>query len=112
MCTSVIWVVDAIDSLTLSVIPSPALTSLSRASRLLARNSRIGQTEGNLVKSVVITLSWDFLVSTLTQPRKELHIATLFMAPVKAIGDKFDSAPAGLGFHRRGAPVRRNGIKR
>ena len=36
----------------------------------------------------------------------------LLRAPVKAIDDKFDSAPAGLGFRRRGAPERRNGTKR
>ena len=66
------------------------------------------ETGGNLVKSWVIPLSWDFLVSTLTHSRKELHIATLFRAPVNDVGDKFGSAPAGLGFRRRGASERRN----
>ena len=55
------------------------------------------------------TLSWDFLVFTLTHPTKELHIATLFGAPVN---DEFGSAPTGPGFYRRGAPERRNGTKR
>ena len=32
-------------------------------------------------------------------------------APVNAVDDKFDSAPAGLGFRRGGAPERRNGTK-
>ena len=86
--------------------------SLSSLHALLARNSRNGETGGNLVKSWVIPLSWDFLVSTLTHPSKELHIATLFKALVNDVGDKFGSAPAGLGFHRRGAPERRNGTKR
>ena len=64
------------------------------------------------MKSWVISLSWDFLVSTLTHPSKELHIATLFRAPVNDVGDKFGFAPAGLGFRRRAAPERRNGTKR
>ena len=64
------------------------------------------------MKSWVITLSWDFVVSTLTHPSKELHIATLFMAPVNDVGDKFGSALAGLGFRRRGALDRRNDTKR
>ena len=62
--------------------------------------------------SWVITLSWDFLVSTLTHPSKDLHIATLFRAPDNDVGDKFGSAPAGLGFRRRGALERQNGTKR
>ena len=64
------------------------------------------------MKSWVITLSWNFLVSTLTHPSKELHIPTLFGAPTNDVCDKFGSAPAGLGFRRRGAPERRNGTKR
>ena len=71
-----------------------------------------GETRGNLVKSWVIPLSWEFLVSTLTHPSKELHISTLFRAPVNDVGDKFGSAPAGLGFRRSGDPERRNGTKR
>ena len=51
-------------------------------------------------------------MSTLTHPSKELHIATLFRAPVNDVGDKFGSAPAGLGFRRRGAPEHRDGTKR
>ena len=86
--------------------------SLSSFHALLARNSRDGETGGNVVKSWVIPLSWDFLVSTLTHPSKEFHIATLFGAPVNDVGDKFGSAPTGLGFHRGGAPERRNGTKR
>ena len=70
------------------------------------------ETGGNLVKGWVIPLSWDFLVSTLTHPSKEFHIATVFRAPVNDVGDKFGSALTGLGFHRRGAPERRNGTKR
>ena len=53
---------------------------------------------GNLVKSWVITLFWDFLVSTLTHPNKELHIATLFRALVNDVAKKFGSAPLGQGF--------------
>ena len=64
------------------------------------------------MKSWVVPLSWDFLVSTLTHPRKYLHISTLFKAPVNDVGDKFGSAPTGLGFRRRGAPEHRNGTKR
>ena len=64
------------------------------------------------MKSWVIPLSWDFLVSSLIHPSKELHISTLFRAPVNDVGDKFGSAPAGLGFRRRGAPKRRNDTKR
>ena len=64
------------------------------------------------MKSWVIPLSWHFLVSTLTHPSKELHIASLFRAPVNDVGDKFGSAPTGLGFRRRGAPERRNDTKR
>ena len=51
-------------------------------------------------------------MSILTHPSKVLHIATLFEAPVNDVGDKFGSALAGLGFHHRGAPERRNGTKR
>ena len=51
-------------------------------------------------------------MSTLTHPSKELYIATVLMAPVNDVGDKFGSAPAGLGFRRRGASERRNGTKR
>ena len=64
------------------------------------------------MKSWVIALSWDFLVSTLTYTSKELHIATLFKAPVNDVGDKFGSAPAGPGFRRRGSPEHWNGTKR
>ena len=85
--------------------------SLFRLQALLARNSRNGETRGNLVKSLVI-LSWDFLVSNLTHPKKELHIAILFGAPVNVVGYNFGFAPAGLGFCRRGAPERRKGTKR
>ena len=46
-----------------------------------------GMEGGNLVKNWAIPLSWDFLVSTLTHPRKYLHIATLFRAPVNDVGD-------------------------
>ena len=63
-------------------------------------------------EELVIPLSWDFLVSTLTHPSKELHISALFRAPVNDVGDKFGSAPAGPGFRRRGAPEHRNGTKR
>ena len=86
--------------------------SLSSLHALLAQNSRNGETGWNLVKSWVIPLSWYFLVSTLTHPSKELHIATLFRALVNDVGDKFGCGPAGLGFRRRGAPERRNGTKR
>ena len=67
---------------------------------------------GNLVKSWVIPLSWDFLVSRQTHPSKYLCISTFFGAPVSHVGDKFGPAPAGLGFRRRGSPERRNGTKR
>ena len=91
---------------------SRASTCLSRLHALLARNSRNGETEGNVVKSWVIPLTWEFLVSTLTHPRKDMHIATLFRAPVNDVGDKFGSALAGLGFLRIGALERRKGTKR
>ena len=64
------------------------------------------------MKRLVIPLSWDFLVSTLTHKSKYFHIANLFGGPVNDVGDKFGSAPMGLGFHRRGAPERRNDTKR
>ena len=64
------------------------------------------------MKSWVIPLSLYFLVSTLTHPGKDLHIATFFRAPDNDVGDKFGSAPAGLVFRRRGAPEHQNGIKR
>ena len=114
MFTGVIRVVDAKDSHTLSVrsFTGIDLFSLSSLHALLAQNSRRRETGGNLRKSWVIPLSWDFLASTLTHPSKELHIATLFRDPVNDVGDKFGSAPTGLGFRRRGAPVRRNGTKR
>ena len=101
MCTSVTRVVDAKDSPTLYLFgASRASTSLclslSSLHALLARNSRNGETGGNLVKSWVIPLSFHFLVSTLTHPSKELHIATLFRAPVKAVGGKFVLAPTGV----------------
>ena len=51
-------------------------------------------------------------MSTLTHPSKDLDIATLFGAPVNDVGDKFGSAPAGIGFRRRGALERRNSTKR
>ena len=51
-------------------------------------------------------------MSTLIHASKELHIATLFGAALNDVGDKFGSAPTGLGFRRRGAPERRNGTKR
>ena len=113
MLKSVIRVVDSKDSLTRSVQSFTDIDfSLSSSYALLAQNSRNGETGGNLVKSWVIPLSWDFRVSTLTHQSKELHIATLFGAPVNDVGDKFGSAPAGLGFRRRGALERRNGTKR
>ena len=96
----------------LHVIDFSLSLSLSSLHALLARNSRNGEKGENLVKSWVITLSWDFLVSTLTHPSKDMHTATLFRAPVNDVGDKFGSAPAGLGFHRRGAPDRRIGTQR
>ena len=112
MCTSLIRVVDDKDSLTLSIWSFTDIDfSLSSLHALLPRNTRNGETGGNLVKSWVIPLSWDFLVSTLTHTSKELHNATLFRAPVNDVGDKFGSAPTGLGFRRRGAPERRNGTK-
>ena len=61
------------------------------------------------MKSWVIPLYWDFLVSTLTHPSKELHIATLFGASVNNVGDKFGFALVGLGFHHRGPPEERQG---
>ena len=117
MCPGVIRVVDSKDSPTLSVrgfmgIDFSLSLSLSSLHAVLARNSRNGETRGNLVKSWVMPFSWDFLVSTLAHPSKYMHIATLFRAPVNDLGDKFDSAPTGLGFRRRGAPERRNGTKR
>ena len=36
------------------------------------------------------TIVLDFLVSTLTHPNKELHIATLFRALVNDVGDNLD----------------------
>ena len=113
--SGVIRVVDAKDFPTLSVrsftgIDLSISLSLSSLHALLAPNSRNGETRGNLVKRV-IPLSSDFLGSTLTHLRKELHIATLFRAPVNDVGDKFGSAQAGLGFRRRGAPELRNGTK-
>ena len=117
MCIGVIRVVDAKDSPPLSVhsftgIDFSLSLSISSLHALLARNSRNGETGGNLVKSWVIPLSWDFLLSTLTHTSKELHIATLFRAPVNDVGDKFGSATAGQGFRRRGTPERRNDTKR
>ena len=88
------------------------LISLSRLHALLTRNSQNGEIGVNLVKSWVIPLSWDFVVSSLTHPSKDLHISTLFRAPVNVVGDKFGSAPMVLGFCRRGAPDRHNGTKR
>ena len=112
MCTCVIRVVDAKYSPTIfSKLHGHRVLPLE-IHELLARNSRNGETRGNLVKSWVIPLSWDFLVSTLTHLNKELHTATLFGAPVNDVGDKFGSAPAGLGFCHRGALGRRNGTKR
>ena len=107
MCKGVIRVVDAKYSPTLSVqsftgIDFSFSLSLSNLHALQARNPRNGETGGNLVKSWVIPLSWDFLVCTLTHPSKELHIATLFRAPVNDVGDKFGSAPVGRGFPRTG----------
>ena len=58
------------------------------------------------------TIGLGLPVHTITHPSKDLHIATLFRAPVNDVGDKFGSAPTGLGFHRRGAPERQNGTKR
>ena len=83
MCTRVIRVVDEKDSPTLSIrsftgIDFTLSLSLSSLDALLAQNSRNGETGGNLVKSWIIPLSWDFLMSTLTQRRKYLHMATLF----------------------------------
>ena len=115
MCTGVIRVVDSKDIPYLSIQSFTGIDlslSLSSLHALLARNSRNGETGGNLVKSRVITLSLYFLVTTLTHPSKDLHIATLSRAPVTVVGDKFGSASAVLGFRRRGAPERRNGTKR
>ena len=113
VCTGVIRVVDAKDSPTLSVRSFTGIDfSLSSLHALLAPNSRNGETGGNIVKSWVIPLSWDFVVSTLTHPSKELHIGTLFGAPVNDVGDKFGSAPAGLAFCRRGALEHHNDTKR
>ena len=116
MCTGVIRVVDA------KYTPTPSVRSFTDIDFSLSFSLEFtcttstklpeGETGGNLVKSWVIPLFWDFLVSTLTHPSKELHIATLFRAPINDVGDKFGSAPAGLGFSRRGAPERRNGAKR
>ena len=102
-------------------IPPLYLFGASRASTSLsfsleftctaARNSQNREMGGNLVKSWVIPLSWYFLVSTLTHPSKELHISTLFRAPVNVVGDKFGSAPVGLWFRRKGALERRNDTK-
>ena len=64
------------------------------------------------MKSWLVPLSWDFLVSTLTHPSKDLHISTLFGAPVNFVFDKFSCAPTGPGFCRRGALACRNGTKR
>ena len=94
MCTGVIRVVDAKHSPTLSVQSFTCIDfsvslslSLSRLHALLARNSWNGETSGNHVKSWVIPLSWDFLVSTLTHASKELHIDTLFGALVNDVGE-------------------------
>ena len=107
----VIRVVDAKDYPSLSI---QSFTDIDFSlpilhARLLARNSRNGEKGGNVLKSWVIPLSWDFLVSTLAHPSKDLHIATLFRAQVNDVGDKFGSAPAGLGFRRRVSPECRDG---
>ena len=64
------------------------------------------------MKRWVTKLSWDFLVTTLTHPSKDMHIATLFRALVNDVGDKFGFAPTGLGFRHREAPELWNGTKR
>ena len=114
MLKSVIRVVDSKDSITLSVrsFTNIDFSLSSLHGLLLARYSRNRETCGNLLKSWVIPLYGDFLVSTLTHPSKDLHFATLFGAPVNVVGDKFGSALVGLGFRRRGAPEHRSDNKR
>ena len=58
------------------------------------------------------TIGLGLPVHTITHPSKDLHIATLFRAPVNDVGDKFGSDPSGLGFRRIGALEHRNGTKR
>ena len=99
VCRGVIRVIYAKDPPTLSVWSFTGIDfSLSRLHAILARYSQNGETRGNLVKSWVIPLFWDFVGSTLSHPSKELHIATLFGTPVNDVGDKFGSPQAGLGF--------------
>ena len=91
MCIGVIRGVDAKYSPTLYIqsftgIDVSVSLSLSSLHALLARNSRNAETGGNLVKIWVIPLFWHLLVSTLTHPSKELHISTLFRAPVNDCG--------------------------
>ena len=69
------------------------------------RNGRESSEE--LGHTIVLRLPW---VHPNTTKQIVAH-CYLLRAPVKAIDDKFDSAPAGLGFHRRGAPERWNGTK-
>ena len=53
----------------------------------------------------------DFLVSTQTQPSRELHISTHSELRSTTSTDNLEYAPTGLGFRRRGAPERLDGTK-
>src|SRR5664279_4324093 len=57
---------------------SPAPPSLYRVSGLAARNSHFGRTGRNLVKSWGRYWFWVLLWTTLTQPRKKIHLSTPF----------------------------------
>ena len=86
--------------------------SLSRVSGLLALNSEkptVGE-ESSVEVGHTIVLGLP-MVEPNTTKQIVAHCYPL-RAPVNAVGDKFDSAPAGLGIRRRGAPEHRDGTKR
>ena len=102
VCTSVISVVDAIDSLTLSVGSSPTSTSLSLefidCSPETPRKRTIGgEYSIGVSHTIVLGLPW---VDLKTTKQRVAHCYPL-RAPVNDVGDKFDSAPAGPGLDRK-----------
>ena len=114
VCTSVTRVVDAKDPLTLCIGASPASTSLSQS--FCATSPKPpetdyrggGESSVEVGPNIVLGLH---RVNPNTTKQLVTHCYPL-RAPVKPVDDKFDWAPAGLGFHRRGAPERRGGTKR
>ena len=80
VCTSVIRVVDSLHPITLCVGASPTSNSLSVSlvSGLLALHSEKPVVGGNLLYRRVVPLFFDLVGSNKTQPRKYLHISTLY----------------------------------